>query len=148
MSRYDNIFEIEPSLAGAGLRVAVVMSRFNQDVGEGLLGACTAELKRLGVKDGNLLIATVQSPGAAARPAASGPERTLRHVVALGCVVRGGTALRIVSSESARGITGAQLQPACRSPTAYEPRRTMLRPWRACSRKAPTPPRRRWRWPF
>ncbi len=112
MSRYDNIFEIEPSLAGAGLRVAVVMSRFNQDVGEGLLGACTAELKRLGVKDGNLLIATV--PGALELPLA------LQHLaqsgrydalVALGCVVRGETYhFDIVSNESARGITDVQLQ--------------------------------------
>jgi len=103
---------VEPSLAGAGLRIAIVMSRFNQDVGEGLLGACTAELKRLGVKDGNLLIATV--PGALELPLA------LQHLaqsgrydalVALGCVVRGETYhFEIVSNESARGITDVQLQ--------------------------------------
>jgi 6,7-dimethyl-8-ribityllumazine synthase len=38
------------------------MSRFNQDIGEGLLSACTSELKRLGVDDGSIAIATV--PGA------------------------------------------------------------------------------------
>ena len=112
MARYDKIYELEPVLAGASLRIAVVMSRFNLDVGEGLLGACTAELKRLGVKDENLLIATV--PGALELPLA------LQHLaqsgrfdalVALGCVVRGETYhFEIVSNESARGITDVQLQ--------------------------------------
>ena len=46
MARYDNIFEYENDLAGDGLAVGIVMSRFNQDVCEGLLAACTAELKR------------------------------------------------------------------------------------------------------
>jgi 6,7-dimethyl-8-ribityllumazine synthase len=111
MARYDDIYEIEPQPAGAALRIAVVMSRFNQDVGEGLLAACTDELKRLGVKDQNLLIATV--PGALELPlilqtlAQSGRYDAL---VALGCVVRGETYhFEIMSNESARGITDVQL---------------------------------------
>ncbi|PKO57342.1 MAG: 6,7-dimethyl-8-ribityllumazine synthase, partial [Betaproteobacteria bacterium HGW-Betaproteobacteria-19] len=44
MPRYENIHEYESDLNGKGLRIAVVMSRFNQDVCEGLLSACTAEL--------------------------------------------------------------------------------------------------------
>ncbi|HJV26585.1 MAG TPA: 6,7-dimethyl-8-ribityllumazine synthase, partial [Aromatoleum sp.] len=36
MARYDNITEFEPDLNGHGLRVGIVMSRFNQDVCEGL----------------------------------------------------------------------------------------------------------------
>ena len=112
MARYDRIYELEPILAGTGLRVGIVMSRFNQDVGEGLLGACTAELKRLGIKDENLLIATV--PGALELPltlqllAQSGKYDAL---VALGCVIRGETYhFEIVSNESARGLTDVQLQ--------------------------------------
>jgi 6,7-dimethyl-8-ribityllumazine synthase len=62
MARYDNIHEYEPVLTGQGLTVGIVMSRFNQDVCEGLLGACTAELKHLGVADSKIVIATV--PGA------------------------------------------------------------------------------------
>ena len=42
MPRYDNIEEIEPDHRGAGLKVGIVMSRFNTDVGEGLLSSCTA----------------------------------------------------------------------------------------------------------
>ena len=44
MARYDDIEEIEPDLNGAGLRIGIVMGRFNQDVGEGLLASCTAAL--------------------------------------------------------------------------------------------------------
>ncbi len=111
MARYDNILEIEPNLDGRGLRVAIAMSRFNLDVGEGLLGACTAELKRLGVRDQDLLIVTV--PGALELPlvlkqlAESGRYDAL---VALGCVIRGETYhFEIVSDESARGIGQVQL---------------------------------------
>jgi 6,7-dimethyl-8-ribityllumazine synthase len=112
MARYENIYEIEPQQAGAGLRIGVVMSRFNQDVGEGLLGACTAELRRLGVSEGDLLIATV--PGALELPLALqtlAQTRRYDALIALGCVVRGETYhFEIVSNESARGITDVQLE--------------------------------------
>ena len=41
--------EIEPNLHGEGLRIGVVMARFNQQIGEGLLSGCRAELQRLNV---------------------------------------------------------------------------------------------------
>ncbi len=112
MARYDDILELETSLAGAGLRIGIVMSRFNLDVGEGLLGACTAALSRLGVRAGDMMITTV--PGALELPltlqtmAQSGKYDAL---VALGCVVRGETYhFEIVANESARGITEVQLE--------------------------------------
>lgn len=111
MPRYDNILELEPVLVGQGLRVAIAMSRFNQDIGEGLLGACTAELKSLGVADADVLIVSV--PGALELPlvlrklADSGRFDAL---VALGSVIRGETYhFEIVSNESARGIGEVQL---------------------------------------
>ena len=39
MSRFENITEIDPNLNGAGLKVGVVMARFNLDICEGLLSA-------------------------------------------------------------------------------------------------------------
>ena len=42
MARFEDIREIDPKLDGTGLRVGVVMARFNIDVCEGLLSACTA----------------------------------------------------------------------------------------------------------
>ena len=112
MSRFDNIHEYDNSLAGAGLRIGIVMSRFNLPVCEGLLSACIAELKRLGVADGDMAIADV--PGALEIPlvlqtmAQSGRFDAL---LALGCVIRGETYhFEIVANESARGITDVQLQ--------------------------------------
>lgn len=101
--------EIEPNLVGAGLRVGIVMARFNKEVGEGLLSGCCHELGRLGVDD--ITLATV--PGALEIPltlqtmAQSGKYDAL---VALGCVIRGETYhFEVVSNESARGITDVQL---------------------------------------
>ena len=37
------VVEIEANLDGSGLRIGVVMSRFNKDVGEGLMSGCCAE---------------------------------------------------------------------------------------------------------
>jgi len=111
MSRRPEICELEPNLAGVGLRVCVVMSRFNQQVGEGLLSGCCDELRRLGVASENVTLATV--PGALELPlvlqtmAQSGRFDAL---VALGAVIRGETYhFEIVSNESARGITDVQL---------------------------------------
>ena len=101
--------EIEPNLSGAGLRVGIVMARFNKEVGEGLLSGCCHELHRLGVSD--VTLATV--PGALEIPltlqtmAQSGKYDAL---VALGCVIRGETYhFEVVSNESARGVTDVQL---------------------------------------
>ncbi|HSD59793.1 MAG TPA: 6,7-dimethyl-8-ribityllumazine synthase [Burkholderiales bacterium] len=111
MARYDNIAELEPDLNGSGLRIAIVMSRFNSDVGEGLLAACTSALLRHGVAPQNILIATVpgalEIPVALQKLAASGSYDAL---VALGAVIRGETYhFEIVSNESANGITQVQL---------------------------------------
>ena len=62
MGYYDNIPEIETNLDGAELRIGIVMSRFNIEIGEGLLGACSAELAQLGVQHANIRLGTV--PGA------------------------------------------------------------------------------------
>ncbi len=110
MARFDDIFELEPKLAGHGLRIGMVMSRFNPDVSEGLLSACADELKKLGVAPADMAIATV--PGALEIPLAllgmAGSGR-FDALVALGCVIRGETYhFEIVSNESARGISEVQ----------------------------------------
>jgi 6,7-dimethyl-8-ribityllumazine synthase len=111
MSRFDNIHEYDNSLAGAGLRIGIVMSRFNLPVCEGLLSACVAELKRLGVADGDMVIANV--PGALEIPlvlqsmAQSGRYDAL---VALGAVIRGETYhFEVVSNDACRAIMDVQL---------------------------------------
>lgn len=111
MGRYDNFCEIDVNLAGKGMRVGIVMSRFNIDICEGLLSACTAELVKLGVSEKDVCIATV--PGALEIPlvlkkmAASGKYDAL---IALGAVVRGDTYhFEVVSNEMASGIMRATL---------------------------------------
>jgi 6,7-dimethyl-8-ribityllumazine synthase len=111
MAHYDNIFEFEPNLDGAGLRVGIVMSRFNIDVVEGLLSACTAALLKHGVAAPDIRIATV--PGALEIPlvlkrmAETGKYDAL---VALGAVIRGETYhFEVVSNEMASGITRVNL---------------------------------------
>jgi len=61
-----SIRELEPDLAGRGLRIGVVQSRFNEDVGAGLRSGCLAELARLGVADTDITCTTV--PGALELP--------------------------------------------------------------------------------
>ncbi len=112
MARFENIYEYEPALKGDGLAVGIVMSRFNQDVCEGLLGACTAELRKLGVADSAIAIATV--PGALEIPlvlqsmAQSGRYQAL---IALGAVIRGETYhFEVVSNDSCRAVMDVQLE--------------------------------------
>jgi 6,7-dimethyl-8-ribityllumazine synthase len=111
MGRYDGIEELEPDTKGAGLRVGIVMGRFNIDVGDGLLSSCTAGLVKHGVAQKDMRIVTV--PGALEIPltlkkmAQSGKYDAL---IALGAVIRGETYhFEIVSNESSRGITEVQL---------------------------------------
>jgi 6,7-dimethyl-8-ribityllumazine synthase len=99
-------------LDGSDLRIGIVMSRFNIDIGEGLLGACTAELKKNGVLDSNILIATV--PGALEIPLTlkrMAMSDQFDALIALGAVIRGDTYhFEIVANESARGLLTVQLE--------------------------------------
>ena len=106
-TRQDGIDEIDPNLAGAGIRVGIVMARFNLNIGEGLLSACTDELLQLGVARSDIRIVTV--PGALEIPlvlqtmANSGKYDAL---VALGAVIRGETYhFELVSNEMGAGVT-------------------------------------------
>lgn len=103
--------EIEQNLNGNGMQIGVVLSRFNSDIGDGLLSACKAELLKLGVADDAITIATV--PGALETPL------VLQHMalserfdalIALGAIIRGETYhFEVVANESARGISEVQL---------------------------------------
>jgi 6,7-dimethyl-8-ribityllumazine synthase len=98
---------IEPTLAGAGRRVGIVLSRFNPEVGDRLLDGALRALKESGVADDGVVVATV--PGALETPLAlQAMARTGRYaaLVALGAVIRGETYhFEIVSNESAAGVT-------------------------------------------
>jgi 6,7-dimethyl-8-ribityllumazine synthase len=111
MGRYDDIEELEPVLDGKGLRVGIVVSRFNQDVGDALLSSCTAALAKQGVRPADVRIVTV--PGALEVPLALqklANTGKFDALVALGAVIRGDTYhFEVVSNESASGITTVAL---------------------------------------
>jgi len=110
-ARYDGIVELEPDFAGAGLRVGVVMARFNLDICEGLLSACADELLKLGVARGDIRIVTV--PGALEIPLVlqtMGRSGRFDALVALGAVIRGETYhFELVSNEMGAGVTRVTL---------------------------------------
>lgn len=103
--------EIERNLNGAGMQIGIVLSRFNSNIGDGLLSACKSELLKLGVESDAITIATV--PGALETPL------VLQHMalsekfdalIALGAIIRGETYhFEVVANESARGISEVQL---------------------------------------
>jgi 6,7-dimethyl-8-ribityllumazine synthase len=106
-----DVEQIEPDLDGAGLRIGIVVSRFNREVGEGLLSACIAALAKHGVRASDICVVTV--PGALEAPLAlQKMANTDRYdaLIALGAVIRGETYhFEIVANESASGITAVAL---------------------------------------
>ena len=93
-------------------RVGIVLSRFNPDLGEGLLGGTLRALREAGVDDDHITIASVpgalETPLVLQRMAQSGDFDAL---VALGAVIRGETYhFEIVANESAAGVSSVALE--------------------------------------
>ena len=93
-------------LDARGLRLAIVVSRFNEFITERLLRSAYDGLVRCGAREENIEI--VRVPGAFEIPAAA---RTLAEtrkwdaIVCLGCLLRGDTAhYDVIVNEVARGI--------------------------------------------
>jgi 6,7-dimethyl-8-ribityllumazine synthase len=103
----EAINRIESNLNGQGLKIGIVMSRFNEPVCHGLRDACLAELKHLGVAAGDVTFATV--PGALEIPLVlqtMAQSERFDALVALGAVIRGETYhFELVSNESGAGVT-------------------------------------------
>lgn len=99
-------------LDGSGLRVAIIVSRFNDHITSRLLAGARDALRKHGVRDSD--VTEVWVPGAWELPlTAQALARTGRYdaLVALGCVVRGETTHHIhVGGESARGLAQVSLQ--------------------------------------
>jgi 6,7-dimethyl-8-ribityllumazine synthase len=109
---------VAPDLRGAGLRIAIVWSRFNEDLVRELVTACDKQLVELGVASADVDVVSV--PGALEIPLALQTLALERRafagqrydaLIALGAVVRGETYhFEIVANESARGILDVQLE--------------------------------------
>ncbi len=111
MSQQRPYQEISPDANGVGLRVGIVVGRFNQNIGDGLLASSIAELVNLGVQAKDVCVITV--PGALEIPLVLQTMARSGHydaLIALGAVIRGETYhFEIVSNESCAGITRVQL---------------------------------------
>ncbi len=111
MTKHSSIEKIKAGTSGAGLRIGIVVARFNAVVGDGLLASCMAALAKLGVRDTDIRVVTV--PGALEVPLAlqkmAGTGK-FDALIALGAVIRGETYhFEIVANESASGIMAVQL---------------------------------------
>lgn len=94
-------------LRGAGLRVGIVVARFNSEICEKLLKGARKALQEMGVEADD--IAEVTVPGALEIPLALqtfAATESFDALIALGCVIKGDTYhFEVVCNESAAGIT-------------------------------------------
>jgi len=103
--------QIRAATNAAGLRFALVVSRFNSFITERLLDGALDALKAAGASENNIEIVRVpgsfEIPLAAKKLAEAGRAEA---VIAIGCVLRGETAhFDYVAGEVARGVQLAQL---------------------------------------
>lgn len=103
---------VEGNLVDKGGRYAIVASRFNEFIVEKLVAGAVDTLLRHGAEDANLDL--VRVPGAfelglvCRKLAESGDYDA---VIALGCVIRGGTAhFEYVAGEAAKAVASASAQ--------------------------------------
>src|SRR6266481_2985616 len=102
---------INGELTASGLRLGIVVSRFNSFITERLLTAALDALKRAGAANENVDVVHVpgafELPLAAKKLAATGRYHAL---IAIGCILRGATAhYDYVCSETSRGLQLAQM---------------------------------------
>ena len=103
---------IEGVIQAPQAKVAIVVSRFNSFINDRLVEGALDTLKRQGqIADENITI--VKVPGAVELPLAAkrlAKSKQFDGIVALGCVIRGGTAhFEYVSGECAKGLAQVAL---------------------------------------
>ena len=102
----------EGKLIGSGIKVGIVVARFNEFICSRLLGGAYDALKRHGVADDDITTAWVpgsfEIPLIAQKMAESGKYDA---VICLGAVIRGATShYDLVCNEAAKGIAQASLK--------------------------------------
>ena len=104
---------LEGAIAAPNAKIAVVIARFNSFINESLLEGALDALKRIGqVKDENITL--VRAPGAYELPLVArrlAESKKYDAIVALGTVIRGGTAhFEYVASEASSGLGQVAMQ--------------------------------------
>jgi 6,7-dimethyl-8-ribityllumazine synthase len=107
----SSIRTIEGDFRNCDGRYALVVARFNAFVVESLLAGAIDTLKRHGIKDEDITV--IRVPGAWELPLAvkrAAATKKFDAVVALGAVIRGGTAhFEYVAGEAAKGLASVGL---------------------------------------
>jgi len=100
---------IEGNLDASKIKVAIVISRFNELVSKGLLGGAMDCLKRHGAKEEN--VSVIWAPGSFEIPLiAKKAVKDNDAVICLGAVIRGATPhFEYVASEAAKGVAKVSL---------------------------------------
>lgn len=101
----------EGNLVSEGLKIGIIVGRFNEFIGSKLLGGALDGLKRHGVQDGDIEIAWV--PGAFEIPLVAdkmAKSNKYDAVICLGAVIKGSTPhFDFVSAEVSKGIATVSL---------------------------------------
>jgi 6,7-dimethyl-8-ribityllumazine synthase len=103
--------EISGNLDGKGLKIAIVLSRFNDFITERLLNGAMDALKRHGVSDDDIVVSrtpgSFEIPLVACKLAESG---NWNAVIALSAIIRGETPhFDFVAAEMAKGVAKASM---------------------------------------
>jgi len=108
----SGIQEIEGQLTLRGVRIALLVSRFNSFVVESLLSGAIDTLKRHGAEEHDLTV--IRVPGAYEMPIAAkrlAAAQRYEAIIALGAVIRGGTPhFEYVAGECTKGLSSVSLQ--------------------------------------
>ena len=103
---------LEGNLVGTGLKMGIVVARFNEFITSKLLGGAEDGLKRHGVDEADVTVMWV--PGAFEIPLAAkklADQGGFDAIITLGTVIRGATPhFEYVSSEVAKGVANAGMQ--------------------------------------
>ncbi len=110
---------IEGDLSAAGLRFALIVSRFNSFITDRLLAGAVDALERMGATSDSIDV--IKVPGSLEIPVVAhelGENGDYDAIICLGAVIRGDTPhFDYVSAESARGIAAASIETGI--PTIY-----------------------------
>jgi 6,7-dimethyl-8-ribityllumazine synthase len=100
------MMELQGSHLAPGFRFALIVSRFNADVTDGLLKGALAALAEAGVRDDDITL--VRVPGAFELPVTAGKlagTGRFDAIICLGCVIKGDTMhFEYISAAASHGI--------------------------------------------
>ncbi len=102
---------VEGQFKGEGLRIGIVVSRFNHFITDKLVDGARDALTRLGVRDDDVVL--VKVPGAFEVPlfAKELAKKDFDAVIALSAIIRGGTShYEYLAAEVTKGIAHASLE--------------------------------------